>query len=85
MNRFHVMVMMKHKIHTLFVVLGILICPTHGKLFSQERFPKKHKYEIGTALGASTYIGDANPKNPFLYPGMAGGLLFVSTPACSGR
>ncbi len=81
MNRFHVMVMMKHKIHTLFVVLGILICPTHGKLFSQERFPKKHKYEIGTALGASTYIGDANPKNPFLYPGMAGGLLFRFNPS----
>ena len=81
MNRFHVMVMMKREIHTLFVVLGILICPTHEKLFSQERFPKKHKYEIGTALGASTYIGDANPKNPFLYPGVAGGLLFRYNPS----
>ena len=84
MNRFHVMVMMKREIHILFVVLGILVWPTHGKLFSQERFPKKHKYEIGTALGASTYIGDANPKNPFLYlewPEAS----FVTTPACNGR
>lgn len=82
MNRFHVMViMMKREIHTLFIVLGILVCPIHGKLCSQDRFPKKYKYEIGTALGASTYIGDANPKNPFLYPGVAGGLLFRFNPS----
>ncbi len=76
MNRFHVMIMMKHEIRILFVVLGILAYPTHGKLFSQKLFPKEYKYEMGTILGASTYLGDANPKNPFLYPGVAGGLLF---------
>ena len=74
------MVMMKREIHILFVVQASWYGPPTEALLTGT-LPEKHKYEIGTALGASTYIGDANPKNPFLYPGVAGGLLFRYNPS----
>lgn len=40
-------------------------------LFSQE-----YKYEIGSTVGASFYIGDANRTKLLLHPGAAGGALF---------
>lgn len=45
------------------------------RLFSQE-----YKYEVGGAVGISSYMGDANKTKPFLHPGIAGGALFRYNP-----
>lgn len=37
---------------------------------------QEYKYEIGSALGTSFYMGDANRTKFFLHPGLAGGILF---------
>ncbi len=44
-------------------------------LFGSVTRAQEYKYEIGSAVGTSFYMGDANRTKPFLYPKFAGGLL----------
>ena len=41
-----------------------------------EACPQEYAHEIGTALGTSFYMGDANKTTLFLHPGMAAGTMY---------
>lgn len=44
--------------------------------FSTKIYSQEYKYEIGGAIGTSSYMGDINKTNLFLNPGLSGGALF---------
>lgn len=44
--------------------------------FSNKSYSQEYKYEIGGALGTSSYMGDINKTNLFLNPGLSGGAIF---------
>lgn len=45
-------------------------------IFSNKIYSQEYKYEIGGAVGTSSYMGDVNKPNLFLNPGLSGGALF---------
>lgn len=45
-------------------------------IFSNKIYSQEYKYEIGGAIGTSSYMGDVNKTNLFLNPGLSGGALF---------
>lgn len=51
--------------------MAIIILFAFGKGYGQE-----YKYEVGTGLGMSSYMGDANKTNPFYQPRVAGGVIY---------
>lgn len=51
--------------------LGLIWMESTAKINAQE-----YKYEIGSAVGASFYMGDANRSRMYLHPGITGGFLF---------
>lgn len=44
--------------------------------FSNNIYSQEYKYEIGGAMGTSSYLGDINKTNLFLNPGLSGGAFF---------
>lgn len=53
------------------LALGLFVMISTVSIRAQE-----YKYEIGSAVGTSFYMGDANRTKFYLHPGIAGGLLF---------
>ena len=60
------------KINKLITLLSISLT----FIFSNKIYSQEYKYEIGGALGTSSYMGDINKTNLFLNPGLSGGALF---------
>lgn len=57
---------------------GIVVCFTIGLIFLNvfNIYSQEYKYEIGSIIGASQYMGDVNKTKLFLNPGLAGGAIF---------
>ena len=62
-----------HKIRKL---ITLLLTISLTLIFSDKIYSQEYKYEIGGAIGTSSYMGDVNKTNLFLNPGLSGGAFF---------
>lgn len=58
------------------IVVSLFVMGLFSATFTANIRAQEYKYEIGSAVGTSFYMGDANRTKFYLHPGIAGGLLF---------
>lgn len=58
------------KLITLLLTISLIF------IFSEKLYSQEYKYEIGGAIGTSSYMGDVNKTNLFFNPGLSGGAIY---------
>lgn len=63
-------------LHRIKRLITLLITISLTLIFSEKVYSQEYKYEIGSAAGISSYMGDINKTNPFLNSGVNFGTFF---------
>lgn len=63
-------------LHRIKKLITLLLAIISTNIITLKLYSQEYKYEIGGAIGISSYMGDVNKNNLFLDPGLSVGALF---------